>query len=601
MSAAKKICLAHEQHQSFDDIDEKKVDVINTLSLDSLATIFMLLPISERMNMEKVCFKWKEACQQAWYDITKYKCIRTIGCGYKCRLLTQSDVEKILLKCGIYLKELSLSIVCNSSIMPVVAKHCKNLTRLEIEYDDDSKINNANDYIEAFTQLDKLVFISIKVIINVSRKHPLTFPFEIINSLSEEINEIHFYFNIGPWIRKPLFFNLKKFKNLHSLTLKYCNLDNIFQQISDKKTLVYLDLKFSYLERESWVFNQLINLEHISISYDRYIEDSKYITPQVFSSILNTCKKLKYLNFNNRTCYNQKISIKNWKNLRNLEHLNAPCLITDESVMNIVKYCQNLKYLKIHQCNCKISELSFIKLTELKNLEHLKLNRIYKVSDKSIIAISKNCKKLKRLELPYCVIVKSIDNEPITYPLVLDELSKLQYLEHLNLSHIGDVYTKNKIQDSTIICIANNCKNLKHLNIESCKSITETALIALTSLKNLQELNVTCVDNVTDNFIIKLKGLKKFNCAVCDKLSTAGFRQFIKNCPELEELHLQSDTKTEIDTIIAADYETKERKNGIILGIYVVERNVINYFKKRIESQWLIIHSPKLSRRSRLG
>ncbi|XP_044001739.1 F-box/LRR-repeat protein 3-like [Aphidius gifuensis] len=287
--SAKRICIEKaKQISDVGDKDEKVV--INSLDYDSLAKIIMLLPIPERIDMEEVCIKWKEACRLAWYNIKEYKCESSIGRSYDNRVLTQSYLQEILLRCGIYLKKLSLSDVCNSKIMPFIGDHCKNLTSLECKFSIDSLNDFAND---------------------------------------------------------------------------------------------------------------------------------------------------------------------------------------------------------------------FVQLTELENLECLMLDVLIELHEESIIAISNNCKKLKRLEIPYCNIVSSIDGEPLLSSSVLYELSKLQYLEHLSLR-----YTIS-LKDSTIIAIANNCKNLRSLNIESCNAITETALVALTNLKNLQNLNlyftkgrILLIDN--DEFLRKL-------------------------------------------------------------------------------------------------
>lgn len=66
-------------------------------------------------------------------------------------------------------------------------------------------------------------------------------------------------------------------------------------------------------------------------------------------------------------------------------------------------------------------------------------------------------------------MLQSVDNEALPSNLintnshlhksVFDKLSKLQYLEHLNLKLVKN------LEDSTIIAVANKCKNLKSLNI----------------------------------------------------------------------------------------------------------------------------------------
>ncbi|XP_044001480.1 uncharacterized protein LOC122847715 [Aphidius gifuensis] len=190
---AKKICVETDQRTS--DVDDKDPKVvINSLDYDSLAKIIMLLPIPERIDMEKVCTKWKEACQLAWYDIKEYscksscKCKSSIGRCYDNRLLRQSYDKEILLRCGKYLKVLSLSEIFDSKIMTFVGDHCKNLTSLEFVLD----VNNADHIVQAFTQLDKLKCIKITGNYN-ERDNDEVNLFEIINSLPEEINEIHIH------------------------------------------------------------------------------------------------------------------------------------------------------------------------------------------------------------------------------------------------------------------------------------------------------------------------------------------------------------------------------------------------------------------------
>ncbi|XP_044010002.1 F-box/LRR-repeat protein 2-like [Aphidius gifuensis] len=339
-----------EQDQQFSDDDkDQKVD-INSLDYDSLAEIFMLLSIPERIDMEKVCVKWKGACQRAWYDTKKYKC--------------ESSIER------------------------------------------------------------------------------------------------------------------------------------------------------SY------------NNQHINLSlYMDFSESYETTTDKVLYTIFSTCKNLKHLDIARGPYDVAKIPLKKWINLQNLQYLAIPCIITPDLASTIVQYCKNLKGLRIHSLHQIMNDAALKKLTELENLECLSLLGCVILKEESIIAISNNCKKLKRLDIPS----GSIYDDPPSSPSVFDEISKLQYLEHLNL------YSVRSLKKSTIIAIANNCKNLKSLEIADCKAITEKALVALTKLENLQKLDVSFLD-ITDSFISKLKGLKELDCAHCKKLTEAGIIQFIKNNPDLEEI-----------------------------------------------------------------
>ncbi|XP_044001514.1 uncharacterized protein LOC122847729 [Aphidius gifuensis] len=580
--SAKRICIEKDQAISDDGDKDPKV-VINSLDYDVLAQIIMMLPISERIDMEIVCTKWKEACRLAWYDIKKYKCESSIGRCYDNRLLTQSYLEKILLRCGKYLKELSLSDVCDSSIMPFVGDHCKNLTTLECKFDDNFLIDNADHFVQAFTQLDKLKCINM--LLNYTTKNKTIDLFEIINSLPEEINEIHILNKCWWNDKRAALFTLKKFKNLQKLTLHGLCLDKlILQEISEATTLVHLNIELYDKHIEFPLFDKLVNLEYIEIEVETEDEDKKVFT-KVVNTIFCKCKNLKHLDIPHDFYDLAKIPLAEWENFKNLEYLRLSCYeVLSDLADTIVKYCKNLKHLCMNPI-CHFIKTNVVKkLTKLENLEILQMND-YGLSEEAIIAISNNCKKLKHLELDNCYLVPSIDSEELSSPSVLSELSKLQYLEHLSL-----ICAEN-IEDNTIIAIANNCKNLKSLDICGISDdITETALVTLTKLENLEILRVSFC-NISDSFIIKLKGLKKFDCDNCENLTDTGIIEFIKNNPDLQEIYAVGIDNITIDLVIAADQATKNRTNGIILRLRISNPPEGRTFKSNIESQWLVVTS----------
>ncbi|XP_044001391.1 putative adenylate cyclase regulatory protein isoform X3 [Aphidius gifuensis] len=585
--SAKRICIKKKQ-QTLDVGDKDKKVVINSLDYDSLAKIIMWLPIPERIDMEEVCTKWKEASQLAWYDIKKYKCESSIGRCYDNRLLTQSYLEEILLRCGNYLKELSLSDVCDSSIMPFVSDHCKNLTTLECKFDYNFLIDNADHFVQAFTQLDKLACIKITVGHNSYLENTINLS-AISNSLPEEIKEIHLFSKPRYNRKLHIFMSLQRFRNLQKLTSVGLCLDNInLQEIADITTLVHLDIRLYNIHTNLFLFNKLVNLEYIDLTMGIECDVTNFST-KVLETIFCTCKNLKHLNIPAASYNIAEIPRKKWINFRNLEYLSICCDIMPDLANTIVEYCKNLKHLKHNPRYTAINNTALKKLTELKNLESLILTKTNELHEESITAISNNCKKLKRLEIPDSTIKPAIDDEPLSFPSVLDDLSKLQYLEHLNLRS-----TEN-LEDSTIIAIANNCKNLKSLNIENCRSLTETALDALTNLKNLQKLNVGCLNIITDSFLMKLKGIKELYCDDCQKLTDAGIIQFIENNPDLERINIWILNNITINMIIGADQATKNRTNGIILHIMDCNLLLSEASMSIITSQWLVVEETTYS------
>ncbi|XP_044003503.1 uncharacterized protein LOC122849039 [Aphidius gifuensis] len=557
MISARKIYFEEDPQTSDEADNHQKVD-INSLNYDSLAQIFMLLPIAERMDMEKVCTKWKEAAPLAWCNIKKYKCETSIGRSYDNRLLTQSYLEKILLKCGFYLNELTLSNICHSSIMPFVGDHCQNLTRLEFEFYDNPLTRNANHFVQAFTLLDKLKYIKLKLVHNYSNKAINLF--EIVQSLPEGINEIHLYFRVlFKYSRKKTdSMVFKKFNNLQKLTIHGAYLDDIIcQEIAEKKTLVHLDIELHHIHEGFLLLDKLVNLKNIELFITkRYFIDDEVtndLSNKVMNSIFCTSRNLKHLDMTYDHYDINEFLFNKWINLQNLQFFGIKCDITLDLANKILEYCKNLKDLKIPCTSHSALEI----LTKLENLESLIIYGDVKLTEKSITAISNNCKKLKRLEMFNCSIVPS-HGDLLSSPSVLDGLSKLKYLEHLDLMNAEN------LEDSTIIAVANNCKNLKYLNISRVSTITETALVALTNLENLQVLDVSFLERITDDFIIKLKGLKELYCTSCINLTDTGIIQVIKNNPDLQELDIACIDNITIDSTIAHQ-ATKNRTNGIIL------------------------------------
>ncbi|XP_044005673.1 F-box/LRR-repeat protein 2-like [Aphidius gifuensis] len=419
-------------------IDDDFEDEIMDLDYDSLKHIFMCLTVPERIVMENVLPKWKQASRRSGYSVKEHKCDVSIDDDFKNRLLTLS-------------------------------------------------------------------------------------------------------------------FNLNKYKNLQSLTIRSCNLDDIIQDISKKSTLVYLDIRGSWALEKSWIFNDLVNLEHIDLLDCCMIAEQSI--SNVFSRIVDTCKNLKHVEL--LACIN---------NPNDLQHIPEPA-ITPENCLTIT---------------AKSEAAAIIKLTELENLECLKLYK-QKLTKESIIAISNNCKKLKYLKIPYCKVTSTDRHERLSCPFFLDDLSKLQYLEYLDLSCIR------KLQDSTIILIADKCKNLKYLKIKGRNELTENAFDALTSLKNLQKLAIDDNMAVTNNFVKKLKGLRFLNLRNCINLTDASIIQVIENCPDLERLTLSFIDNITLDTIIAADLATKNRINDIVLHIRIDDQTLYETANSKIESQWLLV------------
>ncbi|XP_044001364.1 uncharacterized protein LOC122847631 [Aphidius gifuensis] len=365
-----------ENHQQADDdVDNQQENPVNSLPYEILAKIFMLLPIDEIFVMEEVCNRWMEACQLPWHDIKKYKSRESVDRDCDEYMLTQLYVEKILSRCGKYLKELSLSRAFNSSIMQFVADHCKNLTTLEFQFTVKTS-NNDNDYVQAFTQLDKLKIIKIKV---HHEMYDGTFSlFNAMNRcLSKDINEIHLsFFNVDDDYRGnkiPPKFDLKKFTNLHKLSLRGCTLRKLIKKISEMTKLVYLDIHgceifdpfACHTEPGIDELSNLQYLEHLNLSGVETFTSSDLI------AITSKCVHLNYLNIENMRCGITANVVRTLANLKNLKTL-------------IINWIHNIT-------DRLIKKLTGITTLHCFGCEHL--------TDTGVIEFIKNCPDLECLEI----------------------------------------------------------------------------------------------------------------------------------------------------------------------------------------------------------
>ncbi|XP_044002163.1 uncharacterized protein LOC122848263 [Aphidius gifuensis] len=466
--------------------------------------------------------------------------------------------------------------------MPIIGERCKNLTRLDLIYNELLEIN-INHYIHAFKNLDKLTTIEIRVM-NMGSCKNLKFQPHIINYLPEEMIKIILDYDREEFM-SPKLFDIKKFKKLQYLSLSGCFLDDIIQGISETTTqLVELSLINCFVSKNCLynpvnIFNQFVNLEYININNEWGIK-----TPNVLNNILNSSKNIIHCNIMLRPDSNAPdIFIKNWNNLLNLKHLGTRWRINDNIAIKLIKYCNNLRSLDIWSDG--IIETDLKKLTELKNLEYLNYcfaDGVRNESINTIVTIS-NWKKLKHLILLNDKDDDVIDDNiigPVPPAVIFDELSKLQYLEELYVLNMRE------FQDSSIIAIANSCKNLQKLDMTVCVNITEAALMSIISLEKLEEIGISHMDGVTDNFIGKLKGLKKVGCEYCKNITDAGIIECIKNCPNLDTLRLYGCNIT-IETFTGADEITKNRINNIELCISY--EGFAEASTLKIESNWLFI------------
>lgn len=154
--------------------------------------------------------------------------------------------------------------------------------------------------------------------------------------------------------------------------------------------------------------------------------------------------------------------------------------------MEIIIQKKYLTYLDLAKCNFNNDASAISSLTDL---EHLNLAQVKNLDSYSVTEIVKNCKKLRYLNLFSCITI-SVS--------AIKEIEKLVDLKYLNLENLINV------DGDSISGIAKNCRGLKHLNIKSCRNVSENGINDLSKLDKLEHLNLHCLFNINSRSITEI-------------------------------------------------------------------------------------------------
>ncbi|KAF7989311.1 hypothetical protein HCN44_007985 [Aphidius gifuensis] len=379
LSSSSSSSSSQSQHDN-----NNNTSLIDKVNLDCLGKIFEYLNFKDRLMMEKICIKWRDASDYSW-NMKNLDCTYPNICGkYGQDPVDQQDIEKILTRSGSYLKKLKIdSKICQSSVMIIVGDYCRNLINLQIEllyYDKD-------DFNNVFEQLDKLEKIKIILLDNkqCTQNSYYRYDLSILQSLPSTIKKIIWQSNsLISWFYFDKKFTQKfdNFNALCCLSLEMCHLDKkVMKMLLKKQTITCLVLKYCKLEKEISCKFKLINLEYLDLSYSRSYYSDLTIDDLIYNVTTNS-KKLKYLNIekcqlkskyvlydlgklknletlilNNLPDVNDDV-IKGFKNLQVLNCKNCKG-VTDTGIIMVLQHCDYLKNLQLEGTKITVEALIF--------------------------------------------------------------------------------------------------------------------------------------------------------------------------------------------------------------------------------------------------
>jgi hypothetical protein len=170
-------------------------------------------------------------------------------------------------------------------------------------------------------------------------------------------------------------------------------------------------------------------------------------------------------------------------------------------VIELTKRCPDLKTLILHQSIISKKAIEAI-VTHCKELAAIELSNIYdNLNEEALLVLSKGCSKLKSLTLVGVNLKKVFFQESAI------NWKELEYL------HIMPLYTRNFLNNYAITpphingleLIAKQCRNLKHLSIQTPDAVAHTAFKLVKNNLKLKWVSLE-MPNLTQRHI---KGIKK--------------------------------------------------------------------------------------------
>ncbi|CAH0562173.1 unnamed protein product [Brassicogethes aeneus] len=187
-------------------------------------------------------------------------------------------------------------------------------------------------------------------------------------------------------------------------------------------------------------------------------------------------------------------------------HVTDGAKLSDKSLLLLSRRCPELTHLQLHGCLTVTNNALFEIATRCANLQHLDVSGCIKIS---CISINSGPEPPRRLQLQYLDLTDCI-----------------------------------ALQDSGLEVIVHNCPQLAYFYLRRCMQITDAGLKFVPSFcHGLRELSVSDCSNITDFGLYELAKLgatlRYLSVAKCDQVSDAGLKVIARRCYKLRYLNVR--------------------------------------------------------------
>jgi Leucine Rich repeat len=186
--------------------------------------------------------------------------------------------------------------------------------------------------------------------------------------------------------------------------------------------------------------------------------------------------------------------------------------ITDAAVFSLASGCPGLTYLNLCDCH-QVSDAGIIEISKrCPDLLHLDISNGYhntKFTDLSLSSLGERCRKLKSINIGYCVEISDhgfselanctqIDTLEMGGCTDISESAICQFLELHPLLKRIDLWECAHVTDKTLEALATHCPMVVHVGIVSCNDVTDVGISSLAAgCRQLNFLDPDGCPNIT--------------------------------------------------------------------------------------------------------
>jgi hypothetical protein len=209
-------------------------------------------------------------------------------------------------------------------------------------------------------------------------------------------------------------------------------------------------------------------------------------------------------------------------------------LISDKRTCNMRK---RIDISKLNQKRRKFGEIDLTQIVcKYHNITTLRLGN-HPISDKDLLEISRNNKKLQVLQVGY---YDFISKRSINFPPDRSDIAVIELVKNCPNIHTLEIDCW-VITDETLIAISNYLPNITQLGISQC-DVSDVGIIALVKkCHKITYLNLSMCTDITNESIIEVARncplLKELDIRCCN-ITDISIIELSKNCPKLETLEI---------------------------------------------------------------